>query len=123
MVEIIINTIARYATYIAQVLAVLVIVTGMIRAVYYYVKNRIRKLSDYNPVLESRLELGHTLSLGLAFLIGASILKSAIAPTWDDIGKLAAIIALRTVLNYFLTREIKSLGQDLPGGNVETRIK
>jgi len=112
--ESIINTIARYATYIAQLAAVLIIVAGMVGAVYYYIRNRIKRISDYKPVLESRLELGHTLSLGLSFLIGASILKSAIAPTWDDIGKLAAIIALRTILNYFLTREIKTLGQDIP---------
>jgi len=28
-------------------------------------------------------------------------------PTWDEIGKLAAIVVLRTVLNYFLEREIE----------------
>ncbi|MGK7951137.1 MAG: DUF1622 domain-containing protein [Xenococcaceae cyanobacterium] len=44
----------------------------------------------------SRLELGYSFSLGLSFLVGGSILKTTIAPTWNDI----AIIALRTVLNY-----------------------
>ncbi len=110
----IIDIIAKYATYIAQVAAVFVIVAGMIRALYYYVKNRIKDPGDYMPVLSSRLELGYTLSLGLSFLIGASILKSSITPTWDDIGKLAAIIGIRTILNYFLSREIKSLNELLP---------
>jgi len=27
-------------------------------------------------------------------------------PTWDEIGKLGVIVVLRTVLNYFLEREI-----------------
>ena len=54
----------------------------------------------------SRLAMGYSFSLGLSFLIGASILKSTIAPSWDDIGQLAAIIALRTILNYLLLRAI-----------------
>ncbi|MCD6532262.1 DUF1622 domain-containing protein [bacterium] len=102
---------ARYATYVAQLAAILVIVAGMLRALYYYIKNRIKNPDDYVPVLSSRLELGYTLSLGLSFLIGASILKSSITPTWDDIGKLAAIIGIRTVLNYFLSREIGALNE------------
>jgi uncharacterized membrane protein len=44
--------------------------------------------------------------LGLAFLIGASILKTIIAPTWNDIGQLAAIIGIRTALNYFLLKDV-----------------
>lgn len=55
-----------------------------------------------------RLQLGHALSLGLEFLIAADILKTAVAPSWDDIGQLAAIIGIRTVLNLFLTKELKT---------------
>ena len=110
----IIEIIVHYATYFAQLFAALTILAGMVRALYYYVKERIKNPDDYAPVLASRLELGYTLSLGLSFLIGASILKSSIAPTWDDIGKLAAIIGIRTVLNYFLGREIRALTTLIP---------
>ena len=30
----------------------------------------------------------------------------AVAPTWDDISKLAVIATIRTMLNYFLAKEI-----------------
>ena len=53
-----------------------------------------------------RLTLGRWLAVSLEFLLAADILRTAVAPTWDDIGKLAAIAALRTLLNYFLEREI-----------------
>jgi uncharacterized membrane protein len=46
--------------------------------------------------------------LALEFALGADIVRSAIAPTWDDIGQLAAIAAIRTALNYFLERDIES---------------
>ncbi|MDO1560269.1 DUF1622 domain-containing protein [Brevundimonas sp. 2R-24] len=60
-----------------------------------------------NKKLEIRLRLGRWLTLALEFLLAADILKTAVAPTWDEIGKLAAIAALRTALNYFLQREIE----------------
>ncbi|HLH22787.1 MAG TPA: DUF1622 domain-containing protein [Chloroflexota bacterium] len=53
-----------------------------------------------------RLRLGRWLALALEFELAADILRTAIAPTWNEIGQLAAIIVLRTVLNYFLQKEI-----------------
>src|SRR4051812_17402495 len=53
-----------------------------------------------------RLNLGRWLSLALEFELAADILRTAIAPTWNEIGQLAAIIVLRTALNFFLQREI-----------------
>lgn len=55
-------------------------------------------------------------SLALGFLIGASILKTTLAPTWTDIGQLAAIIAIRTILNYFLLHDIATRSE-LPENN------
>src|SRR5215218_3065831 len=55
---------------------------------------------------EVRLNLGGWLALALEFELAADILRTAIAPTWNEIGQLAAIIVLRTMLNYFLQREI-----------------
>ncbi len=54
-----------------------------------------------------RLQFGLWLSLAIEFELAADILKTTIAPSWDEIGKLAAIVVLRTVLNYFLQTEIR----------------
>jgi uncharacterized membrane protein len=55
---------------------------------------------------EIRLQLGRWLALALEFELAADILRTAVAPTWNEIGQLAAIVILRTVLNYFLQKEI-----------------
>ena len=55
---------------------------------------------------EIRLRLGRWLVLALEFLLAADILKTAVAPSWSEIGQLAAIATLRTALNFFLQREI-----------------
>lgn len=53
-----------------------------------------------------RIQLGMWLSLALEFELSADILRTAVAPSWDEIGKLAAIVVIRTVLNIFLQRDI-----------------
>jgi uncharacterized membrane protein len=58
-----------------------------------------------------RLRLGRWLALALEFELGADILRTAIAPTWTDIGQLAAIATIRTLLNYFLQKEIDRAAQ------------
>ena len=44
--------------------------------------------------------------LALEFALAADIARTAIAPTWNDIGQLAAIAAIRTALNYFLEKDV-----------------
>jgi uncharacterized membrane protein len=60
------------------------------------------------PYEEVRLLLGRYLALGLEFALGADILATAVSPSWDDIGQLAAIAGIRTALNYFLARELSN---------------
>jgi len=53
-----------------------------------------------------RLLLGRFLALGIEFQLGADILGTAVSPSWNEIGKLGAIAAIRTVLNYFLGKDL-----------------
>jgi uncharacterized membrane protein len=55
-----------------------------------------------------RLRLGRWLAVALEFELGADILRTAVAPTLQVIGQLAAIAAIRTALNYFLQKEIEA---------------
>jgi len=61
-------------------------------------------VADFNGV---RLTLARFLALALEFQLGADILSTAVAPSWDSIGKLGAIAVIRTALNYFLSREMQ----------------
>lgn len=60
--------------------------------------------TSFNPV---RLAFARYLTLALELQLAADILSTSVAPTWDRIGKLAAIAVIRTVLNYFLERELR----------------
>jgi uncharacterized membrane protein len=54
-----------------------------------------------------RLHLGQYLALGLEFQLGADILGTAVSPTIEEVELLAAIAAIRTLLNYFLSKELE----------------
>lgn len=59
-----------------------------------------------------RVQFGSSVAVALELLLGADVLSTAVAPTWNDIGKLAAIAILRTALNYFLGKELKHMNSN-----------
>ncbi|AXQ53684.1 DUF1622 domain-containing protein [Streptomyces koyangensis] len=69
-----------------------------------------RPIAGFNRI---RLSLGRFLALGLEFQLAGDVLRTAIAPGFDQIGQLAAIAAIRTGLNFFLGREIEAERQEV----------
>jgi uncharacterized membrane protein len=51
--------------------------------------------------------------LALEFALAADIVHTAIAPSWSDVGKLAVIAVVRTMLNYFLAKDIAAFEKTL----------
>ena len=81
----------------------IIIGIGIVVALYCLLRTLItRTLEGY---LQTRLVLSRFLALGLEFQLAADILGTAISPTWDQLGQLAAIAVIRTFLNFFLARE------------------
>jgi uncharacterized membrane protein len=66
---------------------------------------------------EIRLFLGRYLALGLEFQLGSDILSTAVAPTIAEVEILAAIVVIRTVLNYFLSKEIEREREEVEATN------
>ena len=89
-----------------EILAALVIFVALVRFIIQYIAH-IGKTGTEHRNRDLRIQFGSSLTLSLELLLAADILATAIAPTWNEIGKLAAIAALRTALNYFLERELK----------------
>lgn len=77
-------------------------VLAFVRFIVFAVRDR--RSEFLTPI---RLSLARYLTLGLEFQLAGDILRTAIAPTFQEIGQLAAIAAIRTALNYFVGREIR----------------
>jgi uncharacterized membrane protein len=84
---------------------------GFIRFVLTAVRSR--RAEGFAPV---RLDLGRTLALGLEFQLASDLLRTAVAPSFEEIGKLAAVAAIRTALNFFLAREIREERAEIERG-------
>ena len=91
---------------VVEGVAAIIIGHAIIRELIFYIRASLPR-KDALDKMEIRLSLGKALAVALEFLLAADILRTAVAPNWDDIGKLAAIATLRTLLNYFLERELK----------------
>lgn len=101
--EIITKHLSSFVEILAAIVIGIALVQFMIRYVANFSKSNIEQQNQ-----NVRIQFGSALTVALELLLAADILATAIAPTWDDIGKLAAIATLRTALNYFLERELKS---------------
>lgn len=56
---------------------------------------------------KARVTFARYLTFALELQLAADILSTSVSPTWDQIGKLAAIAVIRTALNYFLRQEMR----------------
>jgi len=100
-----VKSISAIVATCSEFAAVIVIVIGAGRAIWSAITALFRQGALVDPLVVFRTFAGW-LVLALEFLLAADILKTAISPSWTDIGQLAAIAAIRTFLNY-------SLGHDL----------
>lgn len=106
--EVVAKTIALYISHLVEITAAVVIGIAFLQLLFGYVKLFFAKNKHHSNTY-LRVQFGSALTLALELMLAADILITAVAPTWEDIGKLAAIAAIRTALNYFLEKELVAL--------------
>jgi len=92
-------------SHAVEILAAVIIGFAVIKTIYNYLQSFKRSAQKINNEV-IRVQLGSSVAVSLELLLGADVLATAVAPSWNDIGKLAAIAVIRTLLNYFLEREL-----------------
>lgn len=98
-------TAVEYLRLVVEAIGAAVIGIGAISTGSRYVLSLLNVNQHSNS--DIRLYLGRFLVLGLEFQLAADILGTAVAPTFEKIQLLGAIVVIRTVLNYFLSKELQ----------------
>ena len=98
---------AGYIALGVEASAALIIAYGAMQALYGSFRAVVEKRSQVDQRKVVWLNFGVWLLLGLEFELAADIVRTAIAPTWTDIGQLAAIGVIRTFLNFFLEKDLE----------------
>lgn len=99
---------------VVEAAGAVIIFVGAVLALARFVRSAFRSRREHE-FTRVRLGLGRYLVLGLEFQLASDVLKTAIAPSFEEIGKLAAIATIRTVLNYFLGKEIAEERREVEG--------
>ena len=100
------KTVTMYLSHAVEICAAVMIGVALVRLLFRYGRSLHRSAGNEENL---RLQFGSSVAVALELLLGADVLATAVAPTWNDIGKLAAIAVLRTALNYFLEKELRQL--------------
>jgi uncharacterized membrane protein len=98
------------AAIVIDWLALVVIVLGAAEAFVRGVWTMLAS-ADGHVRPDAWLRLGRWLVAGLTFQLAADILETAVTTSWDEVGRLGAIAAIRTFLNYFLERDLDDVRQ------------
>ena len=102
----VLHNVAQVVIWVAVTAGILVIAIALVRTTIYYILH-----AGWNGGVDFgehiRLDLGRSLTLCLEYFLAADVLQTAVAPSWEEIGQLAAIATIRTGLNFFLQREVE----------------
>ncbi len=88
---------------------VVVIVWGVILGIVKWAQVEIQFLRHRDASKQKlllRQQLGSSLLLGLEFLIAADVIRTVVQPSLEEVAVLGGIVAIRTVISYFLHREM-----------------
>jgi uncharacterized membrane protein len=102
---------AGYVALMLEAISVVLIAIGAVEAIRGLMRPKYDSLRPFAWTKEVFLRLGSWLLLGLEFALAADIVRTAISPTWSQVGQLAAIAAIRTALNYFLEKDVEKFAE------------
>ena len=110
--EEIFRDLSQHIALALEAVSVLMIAIGAVEAFVRVLAPPLRNIASHGRRRAAWLSLARWLLLGLEFMLAADIVRTAIAPTWDDIGKLAAIAVIRTFLNFVLERDLDAAARE-----------
>lgn len=97
-------------SFLLNIIGALITIWGTIISLFEFLKKEILNRSEATQLNEAiRIRLGSYLVLALEFFIAGDIVKTIITPTWQSLGILGVIVVIRTVLSYFLTKDLKKI--------------
>ena len=100
------DTLLLYTKESISAIGVFVIILGAIRSVHQLMQFIINKDFSINNI---RLQFGHSVILGLEFMVAADIIGSLVQPDYYNLGLLGILVLIRTILSYFLNLELEAL--------------
>lgn len=101
------NEFAGAAAHAVELVGMLVLIVGAVLASTRFIVQLLRRSPFQASYHELRADLGRAILLGLEFLVIADIIGTvAVEPTLHNLGVLAVIVVIRTLLSFALELEV-----------------
>jgi len=95
-----------YITLILNIMGALIVIYGSLQAFVKILKIEFKSKKKFHPYEHTKRTYVQKLILALDFFVAADLLKLVVMPTMEEIILIAIIVAIRTLLNYSLSKEI-----------------
>lgn len=98
-----------YISLFICLFSIFVLCWGVVRCIFDFFRGEFRPKSLREGIaflIQGKNALGFYILLSLEILIVADIIDSIVKPTWEDIGRLAVIVVIRTFISHFLNKEL-----------------
>lgn len=109
-------SIADHAALALEFLAILAVCAGAGETVVGIGRWLLSGKRDSGSRTRLWMNFARWLMLALEFALGADIIRTAIAPTWDELGQLAVVAVIRTGLGFFLEKDVDTFDRNSPSG-------
>ncbi len=99
------------ATVVIDLIGIAIVLYGFALALVVFMRAEVSKLSGASDQAERRrnvrLTLGGYILLGIEFMIASDIIHTVITRELGDLIFVAALVAIRTAISYFLGKELE----------------
>ena len=98
-----------------SVIGILIIISGVLFCLcqYLYAIFSGQLASQAGAINTIRLNLGRVLILGLEFIVAADLIGTTTTPDYYEVGLLAIIVLIRTVLSFSINRELMNISKEV----------
>lgn len=104
-----------YIETIISIISVAVVIYGVLNALIAFIKTEFLRFKGKYSILRVRViraDLGTYLLLSLELLIAADVIKTILEPGLQELIILAGVVLLRTILSFFLNKEIQEIDKE-----------
>ena len=106
VMESLLNNFGHHVALSLEAIAIILIAAGALEAFVGIIRVVLRPGTTNQDRREVWLMFARWLVGGMTFQLAADIVNTSLAPSWNELGHLASIAAIRTFLSFFLDREL-----------------
>ena len=111
MHELLVEVIGLIVPWVEAV-GIAVVLWGAVEGLFLLARRGVQALRGVSPLSalgHIRVALGEKMALGLDFFLAGDIIQTIVVPTWESLAILGGIVVIRTVIAFFLGRDLKEL--------------